>query len=527
MIKYERSKVRPLTNLFVWLFLLVGRSRGFTVRHNEAACIRFHCAPHGDGMRSKRAAKWSRQRLSKRRARPAVLSLRSSEGDDEDIDVSLKAPPKILSLAMVALPIASIIFPTLLDLAKSMTPNSPQQLAVVTALFVSNRAYLYLMAATTVGLAATRGARDPMRLGRRIVDLTEELLYRPDLQKSKQDIVADKENKPAMIQNLANSGIEESLDEVSSEAQALVLPLLVSFLLALSAFLIPFWTGSPTTGGSAGNTDIQDLLANIIPTFGQVWNVGLLGLFTRAEVRRLSFEFNLSTSAVLEWGTALVVTALACLLKLWQAQNFVSMALAILVARAIQFDQFAAVVGALTLLTVYDATSVFLIPAAGASEVLVTATATTTDASDSLSNSVHLAAASEAAGSAMGSVAIQKLTSGSFQPGLLITKIGNRLGGSLGLGDAVFPSILACFVKRFDNSKTVDADNRVSLFVVSIGGYLLGCVACEFAPTISSTGLPALLFILPVMLVSVLLAAALGGELQDLISFDPKEKDTE
>ena len=452
-----------------------------------------------------------------------TLALQSSKRDN-NVDSSLSSmPPKVLSISMVFLPVASLVLPTLLGWAKSLTPNSPEQLAVVTALLVANRAYLYLTAATIVGLAATRGANDPIRLGRRVVDLTEELVYRPDLSQSIGSYTAEERTKPSMIDSLANSGVEECLDEISSETQALILPLLVSFLLALSAFLIPFWSDSPlTTMGDAGtgNEEIRNLLANVLPTISQIWNVGLLTLFTRSEFRRLlAYEFQLTTSALLEWGAAATIMTLASIFQLWQAQNFVNMALAILVARAIQFDKLAAIIGALGLLTVYDATSVFLIPAAGASDTLVTTV------SDSVSNSVNLVAtSSEAAGSAMGSVAIQKLTSGSFQPGLLVTKIGNRLGGSLGLGDAVFPSILACFVQRFDNSKADDED-RQSLFWVSMGGYLLGCGACEFAPMVSSTGLPALLFIIPIMLVSVLSAAALGGELEELISFDPKSDD--
>jgi len=124
------------------------------------------------------------------------------------------------------------------------------------------------------------------------------------------------------------------------------------------------------------------------------------------------------------------------------------------------------------------------------------------------------------ASSAMGSVAMQKLTSGTFQPGLLVTKIGNQLGGSLGLGDAVFPSLLSTFVRRFDMAQ--EDEERVSLFAVSIGGYLLGCLACEFAPLISSSGLPALIFIIPFMLGSVLAASSVSGELTSLWQFDPE-----
>jgi hypothetical protein len=448
--------------------------------------------------------------------------------------------PILPTIAMLGLPLASAIFPALLELARSLPANSSEQFAVVAALFVSNRAYLYAMGATIVGLAGLRGATDRPQLGQRITDLTEELLYRPSLGATSLSSSVDRadenrDEKPSIIQSLADSGVQETLDQVSTETQALILPLLVSFLFALSVFLLPFWSGAPNGSEVAVAPELQELLSQILPTISQVWNVGLLVLFTRSEVRRLGFELKISSSsaaaaALAEWGVAAGITGLAFVTPLWPVQNFVNMALAILVARAIQLDKFVAVVGALSLLTVYDATSVFLIPAAGAASVdmMMMVPTTTNDVvvvASSSSSSMDLASSEggAAAASAMGSVALQKLTSASFQPGLLVTKIGDRLGGSLGLGDAVFPSLLANFVRRFDLDQEKDTE-RLSLFAVSIGGYLLGCLACEFAPLISTSGLPALVFVIPFMLGSVISAAAVSGELEDLWKFDPKKE---
>lgn len=432
---------------------------------------------------------------------------------------------------MFLLPVASIIFPGLLQLAKSFPPNSSEQFAAITALFVSNRVYIYSMSATIVGLAAIRGSQDSARLGGRIVDLTEELLYRPTLDVQTKDSStdsADTTEKPTLIQSLSDSGVEDSLNEVSTETQALVLPLLVSFLLALSVFLVPFFNDTaPTAIDESIASEVQDLIQTVLPVLTQGWNTILLLLFTRSEIRRSANELSFETPAIAEWGLASGITGLACFAKLWQAQNFVNMALAILVARVIQLDQFGAVVGALGLLTLYDATSVFLIPAAGASEMDLMAT----DHSTVFQAMSPFLLSSEptAASSAMGSVAIQKLTSGAFQPGLLVTKIGDRLGGSLGLGDAVFPSVLAGFVKRFDNQQMdsgVSGSKRASLFAASMVGYFVGCFACEFAPLLSKSGLPALLFIIPAMLLTAVGTASITGELDDLIKFDPKQEDT-
>jgi hypothetical protein len=469
-------------------------------------------------------------RICTHRLRKRALLKMSTDDENQSIPTGGQSA-MVLPISMLLIPVASGLLPGLLQLARSFPPNSSEQFAAVTALFVTNRAYLYWMAATIVALAGMRGSKDTLQLGSRVTDLTEELLYRPALDKNTRekrseaaDGSIDQEpiEKPSLIRSLTDSGLEESLDQISSETQALILPLLVSFLLALSIFLLPFWSGAPSIpddGISPFNSDIRDLLSKILPTISQVWNVGLLALFTRSEVRRLGFELKyIPDSPVFEWVAAVSITGLACFAQLWPAQNFVNMSLAILVARAIQLDSFKAVVGALGLLTLYDVSSVLLIPAAGASEILV-------GHSDILaSSSMELASESAASASAMGSVAIQKLTSGTFQPGLLVTKVGNSLGGGLGLGDAVFPSLLANFVKRFDESRNAQ-DDRLSLFAVSMVGYLLGCFACEFAPLISTSGLPALVFIVPFMLGSVVLASAISGELEELVGFDPKNEE--
>lgn len=463
------------------------------------------------------------QRLRRR----ALLQMSTTDDKNQSSMNINDQPPTLLSISMLLIPVASVIFPGLLQLARSLPPNSSEQFAAVTALFVLNRAYLYWMGATIVGLAGVRGSNDALQLGSRVTDLTEELVYRPSFDRVAYQEMTDGSNhqepmeRPSLIRSLTDSGLEKSLDQVSSETQALILPLLVSFLLALSIFLLPFWSGAPQITDSSISpfgSEIRELLSKVLPTVNQVWNVGLLALFTRSEFRRLGFEIKyIPDSAVFEWGAAVLVTGLACLAQLWPAQNFVNISLAVLVARAIQLDSFQAVVGALSLLTLYDASSVFLIPAAGASEALVQ------HGGVLASSTMNLASESAASSSAMGSVAIQRLSSATFQPGLLVTKIGNSLGGSLGLGDAVFPSLLANFAKRFDESKTAQ-DDRLSLFTVSMIGYLLGCVACEFAPLISTSGLPALVFIVPFMLGSVVLASAISGELEELVKFDPKNE---
>ena len=91
----------------------------------------------------------------------------------------------------------------------------------------------------------------------------------------------------------------------------------------------------------------------------------------------------------------------------------------------------------------------------------------------------------------------------------------------LGLGDPVFPSLLSTYALRFDASRSNDATNIPYYFAASVAGYGLGCAACEFAPGIGSSGLPALLFIIPVMLTSVLGLSLVRGEFGDIFQYKP------
>ena len=470
---------------------------------------------------------------------------------NEDHQDSHPTPNKIASLpwpslAMATLPIVPAIFPLFLSWAKSLPPYSTEQIQVITALFTSSQVYLYANAATIVALAAVRGANDSPKLGRRLTDLTEELLYRPDLKAKwveyQDSSIAEVENttkKPDLILSMADSGLQETLDEVSANRQALILPLLVSALLAVSVFFVPIGNlGSLLPQENAYSLELADFIKNILPYASQLWNSCLLTLFTRAETRRLFHEWihdgalgssSLDIPPAVEWVWAVVIAGIACFFTpAWVLQNFVNMALAIAVARVIQLDTFVAVVGALCLLTIYDASSVFLIPSANAFAEATSYTlsiAPTDVASVPLTFQNVLLADKSIADSAMGSVALQKLNADTFQPGLLVSKIDGRLVGSLGLGDAVFPSLLATFVRRYDNDNSNKSLSRPSFFVVCLFGYLLGCMACEFVPMFLSTlGIPALVFIVPSMLGSVLVVAALFNEMQDLGEYQPSAK---
>jgi hypothetical protein len=519
-----------------------------------------------------------------------------TDSDDDDDDEREKENNSLVSgtifgklssfssLIALWLPLFAIWgIPSLVDNARSFPPNSPQQFQAVTILIVSNRIYLYSLALTIVGLAAVRGSKfDPSSLGQRLTSVTEELLIfdRPlqvvldNNNKEEEEVIEGGESvqeaskippppsqqqpSPSFIQKMVDdSGLEENLDNVNTETQAILLPVLVSGLLAVSVLSLPIWEDGINLFGSASSTttDNNELLlqlkksiADVIPFVSQGWNALLLALFTRAEIRRIGYElFGLEITnideaidgdleksrnniqIILEIVIAISITGYgAYYLQYWPACNFVNMSIAILVARAIQLNTFQSIVAALTLLTIYDGASVFLIPAASAFvDSSSSSSSIMVDDSSLLLSSSTLMSDASASASAMGSVAIQKLTSTTFQPGLLVTKLdGDKITGALGLGDAVFPSMLATFLKRFDNEQqTLSTSTSLSLFVVSLVGYIIGCILCEFAPTISTGGIPALVFILPSMLISVTGGARVSNQFDNLWNYNSSSSD--
>jgi len=505
----------------------------------------------------------------------------SEDEDDGDYDYHSSLPETVSSWLMISLPFSSLVFPLLLDVARSQPPNSSSQFAALTALLVSNRLYLYTMSSTIVALVALRSAsQDSVALGQRVVDVTEELLYSPPLRGSgtvvpppnnaekavattNGDSATATKNeagytKSAMIQNLSTE-LGDSLDSVSSETQAIVLPVLVVALFASSFFFVQLLnTGDDILTGGESLTVL--FFQKYAPILSSLWNGLILTLFTRCEVRRLLLSSRLGasssnniTNAWLPWLVGAVITALA-FGGVWQAQNFVNMALAILVARAIQINNLPAILGALSLLTLYDVTSVLFLPANAAdlgfniddnssstlaaattawsssSSHFVSASTLSSSTSSSILSGVDAGTMDDAKTSAMGAVAANKLT-GNFQPGLLTTRLEGKFGGALGLGDAVFPSLLATMARRFDLAKpfqgvTSDTPDAISLFVASMVGYVAGCLACEVLPVLSSSGVPALLLITPFMVTSTLGAAALQGRLDDFWNFDPAAMDS-
>jgi len=275
----------------------------------------------------------------------------------------------------------------------------------------------------------------------------------------------------------------QKLDAVDETQQAALVPAAVaaSLLLSLGLLALASSDGGTVREAAASATSLAALST-----------AGTLGIFTRAELQRAGAPAATALAAVLVALAYLVPAAYA-----WPVQNVLCMCLAIATARALQFSNFAALCAAAAALVAYDVASV------AATLPLSTAAV---GAKAAAGAGATASAPSAAAASPMGAVAVSRLTEG-FQPGLLQVRLGGRVSDVLGLGDAVFPALVAGFAKRYDLSK-----EESRLFPAALTGFGVGCLLCELSPGIDGRGLPALLYILPVMLLAVLATAAVDGD---------------
>ena len=336
---------------------------------------------------------------------------------------------------------------------------------VLLPLLLVKRVFIYAMAAYVVAVGGTRGGADPSALGTRLESLTREVL-------------------PDSLAPTTDLAPLQKLDAVDETQQAALVPAAVAASLLLSLGLLAL---ASSDGGA-----VREAAASAT-SLAAVSTAGTLGIFTRAELQRAGAPVATALAAVLVAFAYLVPAAYA-----WPVQNVLCMCLAIATARALQFSNFAALCAAVAALVAYDVVSV--------AATLPLATAAVGAKAAAGAGATAGAPSAAAAASPMGAVAVSRLTEG-FQPGLLQVRLGGRVSDVLGLGDAVFPALVAGFAKRYD---LVKEESR--LFPAALTGFGVGCVLCELSPGIDGRGLPALLYILPVMLLAVLATATVDGD---------------
>jgi len=402
-----------------------------------------------------------------RRCPPRLRGPRFARATDE-----APAPPSPGSVALLAVvPALSAVFPVLLS---QLPPGGGP--GAVLPLLLYKRLYVYSAAAVVVAVGGARGAEDPARLGTRVEALTAALLpARP----TDTDAPA---SRGAPFRELRR------LDAVDETAAAVAVPVFAASSLFVSLLLVRFAGGAADAGGGAAAD-----AAGAVASATAVSNAVALGAFSRVEAASaLAF---LGQGAADAAGAAVAVGLVAAAYGLpgavsWPAQNCLCMCLGVGVARALHVPRLAPLLLAAAGLACYDALA--LLPT--------------------------LASAAPVDASPMGAVAASRaLSGGAFQPGALVVRVGGRVTDVLGLGDCVFPALVAGFARRYDNAR-----EGAPYFGAALGGYGAGCVACEFYPGINEGGAPALVVLLPAMIAAVLATGAARGDLDDLFAFAPE-----
>jgi len=95
----------------------------------------------------------------------------------------------------------------------------------------------------------------------------------------------------------------------------------------------------------------------------------------------------------------------------------------------------------------------------------------------------------------------------------------------LGLGDIVIPGIFIALMLRFDAylAKKRGTENKKIYFHVVFASYVVGLVSTILVLHIFKAGQPALLYIVPCVLGSVLLTAIFRGEVKDLLAYKDED----
>jgi hypothetical protein len=342
-------------------------------------------------------------------------------------------------------------------------------------------------------------------------------------------------------------------------AIALILPLLLGASLALSYMLISFFNDGG--GGASISTSIGEeywaAIQGLLPYLSSLPSMVLCLFFVATEFRSVSNnKASADSSSPLlcaENVAALLYVTGAYIAKVYPTisigewnldlsplQNGVNIAFGATVVRALapffipsnsnnstSLDSATTSISIRTMalaligVTMFDGISVFgtVANAASIDTAVATVAAPTT--------------------SVMEKVATYKLESSSAQlwnPGLLSVIVGHsqnaKITEALGLGDVVFPACLVAWSCFADNVMTqtpaaIDNEsvglpkgNRISYTSATTAGYVIGSAATEIVGSFSllgsGRGLPALIFLIPAMLLTVTALAYSRGELREV-----------
>jgi len=415
-----------------------------------------------------------------------------------------------------ALPLAALSFPWLLGQITdfNVAPSDRQQ--SILELLLLKRVYLYSTALVCLDWCAKRSvALAATPLGERFLNINKELLG--------EGIAGGEEQRQVF----------ESLDKVSGQQQALAIPVLVASALVASFALVTATSSLSSSSSSAAFIAPAQALA----AFSLISNGAVALLFSKTEIgHALGDKESASASASASSSASTLAAAVLVGLSLaggnggatWPVQNLVNAFIAVTVCRACALPKLSQVAVALLGLVLYDVVAVagtmqFTDSGQSIMEAVARAKISASAVSASASAAAVASSASDSVSAAVGAAGWSM-----WRPGLFEVVVGGRVSDALGLADVVFPALLAGWALRFDASSSAvaaassapqegdegaaaaTAGGKTSLYPASLAGFALGCVACELLQT-GAGGQPALLFLVPSMLLAVLTQAALSG----------------
>jgi len=332
-------------------------------------------------------------------------------------------------------------------------------------------------------------------------------------------------------------------------AIALTLPLLLGGSLALSYSLISFFKDAGVDGSSIPSSIIGDeylsAIQGLLPYLTSIPSMALCVLFVATEFRSVSKASTNTSLLRAENIAALFYVVGAYIAKVYPTitiggewnldlgplQNGVNIAFAATVVRALS----PFLISYASTLDSSSTASPPKVPSISIQTMALALIGVTMFDGISVFGTVANAATIDtvAPASVMETVATYKADAQLWNPGLLSVVVGHsqnaKITEALGLGDVVFPACLVAWGFFADAvGKSTDAaeeaeeipKRQISYTTATTAGYVIGSAATEIVGTFSllgsGRGLPALIFLIPSMLIAVTTVAASRGELSEV-----------
>jgi len=443
-----------------------------------------------------------------------ALSLRR----DEKIDIVSDVPSSLTyGLSLGILPaVWYVTIPELLSRVTDFSVAAEDRQVDILLLLVTKRVALYSTAASFLNLCAIRAVCVQESLGQRLAGLNDEVF----------EVFGS--NFTALLEDESVEAVRV-LDETDGQTQAVALPVLVAG--SLLASFIPVVLSNALSGSSVDNVvgtgaleiskPFLQILSQTLPSVSLLSSAAVVLLFSRVELKVFLSSFrDRNENEEIGIGSNVMATIIGMMLVVtsfysapggiaWPIQNLSNMLTAIVISRAVQLPRLPWIVVSLIGLTCYDLVAVTGTQALtdnGAS--IMEAVARAKSGLSGVPNSMYTAI--EASSGTTQSIAGVASSQGQWLPGILQVSVGQQVSDLLGLGDIVFPSILAGWAKRWDIRE--EKEGRESgIYRATLSGFAIGCLLCEILQT--GSGQPALIYLVPAMLATTATKGLFTGQL--------------